>query len=376
MTKAASPDQSLAAIELEDHGTPEEARPLAEPQEFRGLSYPLGRWAPKADELHDIAPGVRWLRMPLPFSLDHINLYVLEDGDGVALLDTGLNSDECISQWERLFAGALAGVKITRVIVTHYHPDHLGLAGWLCTRFDVPLWISRGEFLLAKTLVLDAQPNVPQEVVDFYARSGWSEQALNLLRERGWGNFAKAVAPLPVGFVRMKAGDVLRIGAHDWTCVPGSGHSPEHICLHQAELGLLIAGDQLLPRITSNVSVYPIEPEANPLQDWFDSLDLLATLPEDTLVLPSHNEPFRGVQARVQQLRDDHLGKLDRLLAHIKLAPRTAIECFEVLFKRKLTGNEYGMATGEALAHLHYLEKKSMLTRQARNAAVEYHPAG
>jgi glyoxylase-like metal-dependent hydrolase (beta-lactamase superfamily II) len=284
MTKHASPDQSLAAIELEDHGSPGDGRPLAEPQEFRGLSYPMGRWTPSADELTEVAPGVRWLRMSLPFSLDHINLYVLDDGDGVALVDTGLNSEECRSQWEGLFAGALAGVTITRIIVTHCHPDHLGLAGWLCARFDVPLWISRGEFLLAKTLVLDARPVVPEDVVTFYARSGWSEQALDQLRERGWGNFAKAVAPLPQGFVRMKANDVLRIGAYDWTCVPGSGHSPEHICLHQAELGLLIAGDQLLPRITSNVSVYPTEPEANPLQEWFESLDLLATLPEDTLV--------------------------------------------------------------------------------------------
>jgi glyoxylase-like metal-dependent hydrolase (beta-lactamase superfamily II) len=168
---------------------------------------------------------------------------------------------------------------------------------------------------------------------------------------------------------------VIRIGAHDWTCVPGSGHSPEHICLHQPDLGLLIAGDQLLPRITSNVSVYTTEPEGNPLADWFESLDRLDGLPENTLVLPSHNEPFVGVQVRVAQLRADHLGKLDRLMEHVALAPRTVIECFEVLFKRKLTGNEYGMATGEALAHLQYLVNKSMLSRKMRDAAVEYHPA-
>jgi glyoxylase-like metal-dependent hydrolase (beta-lactamase superfamily II) len=375
MTKSFSPDQSLAAIEIEDHGLVEDARPLAEPRDYRGLNYPLGKWVPQAGELHEMAPGVFWLRMPLPMSLDHINLYVLEDGDGVALVDTGLSTDDSRQHWEQLFAGPLAGRKVTRVIVTHYHPDHLGLAGWLCEKFDARLWISRSEFLLGKSLVLDMRADVPDEAIKFYQRAGWSDKALDILKGAGWGNLAKIMAVLPLSYKRMTGGDVLRIGENDWTCVPGNGHSPEHICLHQPELGLLISGDQLLPRITSNISVYPTEPDANPLQDWFDSLDHLATLPENTLVLPAHNEPFTGVQIRVQQLIDDHRGKLDRLLEHIKTAPRTAVECFEILFKRKLIGHEYGMGTGEALAHLHHLERNRLISRRWRQAAVEFYVA-
>jgi glyoxylase-like metal-dependent hydrolase (beta-lactamase superfamily II) len=372
MTRSTSPDQSLAAIELEDHGLVDEARPSAEPRDYRGLNYPLGKWVPNPGELHEMQPGVYWLRMPLPMSLDHINLYILDDGDGIALIDTGLATDETKTHWEQLFAGPLAGRKVNRVIVTHYHPDHLGLAGWLCRKFNAPLWMSRGEFLLARSLALDVADEVPLEVVQFYTRAGWSEKAIELLKAAGWGNFSKILSRLPQGYIRMKAGDVLRIGAHDWTCVAGNGHSPEHICLHQPELGLLISGDQLLPRITSNISVYPTEPEANPLQDWFDSLAHLATLPAATLVLPAHNEPFTGLQVRTQQLIDDHQDKLYRLQQHIKVAPRTAVECFEILFKRKLVGMEYNMGTGEALAHLHYLEKRQQLLRQNRGTAVEY----
>jgi glyoxylase-like metal-dependent hydrolase (beta-lactamase superfamily II) len=375
MIRSTSPDQSLAAIEQEDHGLADNVQPLAEPRDYRGLNYPLGKWVPNPGELHEIRPGVYWLRMPLPMSLDHINLYILDDGDGVALIDTGLATDESKAHWEQLFAGPLAGRKVNRVIVTHYHPDHLGLAGWLCRKFSVPLWMSRAEFLLARSLVLDVAAEVPEEVVQFYVRAGWDETAIASLKKAGWGNFSKIMSALPQGYIRMKAGDVLRIGAHDWTCVAGNGHSPEHICLHQSELDLLISGDQLLPRITSNVSVYPTEPKANPLQDWLDSLAHLATLPATTLILPAHNEPFIGLRIRTQQLIDDHQGKLERLLVHIKTSPRTAVECFDILFKRKLTGFEYNMGTGEALAHLHYLETKKTVSRRTRAAAVEYYCA-
>jgi glyoxylase-like metal-dependent hydrolase (beta-lactamase superfamily II) len=376
MSTPHSPDQSLAAIELENYAMIDDTPLIAAPSDYRGLHYPLGKWVPEAGQLHEIADGVHWFRMPLPMSLDHINLYVLDDGDDIAIVDTGINSDVCRKQWEQILDGPLAGRRVSRVIATHYHPDHLGLAGWLCARFNAPLWISRAEFLLARTLTLDSQSTVPEEAVRFYARTGWTAASLELLKASGWGNFSKIAAPLPLGYIRMKAGDVLRIGAYDWTCVPGNGHSPEHICLHQPRLGVLISGDQLLPRITSNVSVYTTEPEANPLQDWFDSLDRLEAMPPETLVLPAHNEPFTGVQVRTKQLRDDHQSKLDRLLEHIKAAPRTAIECFEILFKRKLSGRDYVMATGEALAHLRYLEERFLISRRMRDAAVEYYVAG
>lgn len=354
-------DASLTSAEIEMSDLSPVTAP-DQPMEFRGLLYPMGRWAPEPGIVKEVAPGILWYRLPLPMGLNHINLYALDDGDGWALLDTGLNTKESKDVWRTLLAGPLAGRKITRVIVTHYHPDHLGLAGWLCKKFGVDLWIARTEFLMARMLMLDVQDTVPEDVIRFYRRAGWSEQALGIFGERGWGHFAKAVAPLPTGYRRMASGDVLTIGTRKWRVVVGRGHTPEHVCLVCDEDQLMISGDQVLPKITSNVSVYPTEPEGDPLGDWMDSLDLLETLSPDLFVLPSHNEPFRNVHVRVQALRNDHLGKLDRLREHCA-TPRTAIESFGCLFKRPIQPNEMMMATGEALAHLNYLTVRGQLTR-------------
>jgi glyoxylase-like metal-dependent hydrolase (beta-lactamase superfamily II) len=326
----------------------------AETSEFRGLVYPHGRWTPEPGTPHRVAEGVYWLRMPLPFSLDHINLWLLEDGEGWAIVDTGLAGEACRAVWEQLFAGFLNGACITRVFVTHYHPDHIGLAGWLCARFGVPLCISRTEFLYAQFLRLDVRDEAPDEVCSFLAR--------------GWGHFSKGVAPLPAGYVRMQAGDTIPVGGRNWRVVIGRGHAPEHVCLVSDEAGVMISGDQVLPRITSNVSVYATEPHANPLSDWFDSLDLLKTLDDSLLVLPSHNEPFRNLHARADQLRADHDSKLDRLL-NLCAEPRTVTQTFEALFKRPIGAPEMMMATGEALAHLHYLEAQGRLIRDRQGPA-------
>jgi glyoxylase-like metal-dependent hydrolase (beta-lactamase superfamily II) len=337
--------------------------------EFRGLLYPYGRWFPGPAELKQVAEGVFWLRMPLPFSLDHINLYVLDDGDGWALVDTGVNMPACKELWEQLFAGALAGRPVTRVLVTHYHPDHLGLAGWLCERFGVELWIARTEFLYAQYLCLDKRDTAPDEVCSFYARAGWSAQAVETLRGRGWGNFGKGVARLPSGYVRMQDGDQIRIGGRLWRCVTGRGHAPEHICLVCDEAGVMISGDQVLPRITSNVSVYPTEPHGNPLRDWLESLDTLQTLDDRLFVLPAHNEPFYQLHKRCQALAADHHSKLERLVGHCA-TPRTVVGCFEALFKRPIGPDEIMMATGESLAHLHYLESAGLVKRD-RQAQID-----
>lgn len=329
---------------------------------FRGLRYPLGRQLPSPHTLIALAPGVLWFRMALPMSLDHINLYILDDGAGWALVDTGMNSESCREQWEALFAGMLADRPITRVIVTHYHPDHLGLAGWLCARFQVELWIARTEFLLARTLTLDNRPAPPEDAITFFAQAGWSEQALDVLRNTPWGFFSKAVAELPVGFRRIQANDVLLIGGRQWRIIIGRGHAPEHVCLICDEDQLMISGDQVLPRITSNVSVYPTEPMANPLKDWLDSLNMLRRESDGLFVFPAHNEPFYNLHHRCNQLTDDHMGKLARLTEFVH-EPKTALECFESLFRRPIRPREMGMATGEALAHLRYLEETGAVLR-------------
>ncbi len=340
---------------------------------FRNLRYPLGRWVPEAGTVKELAPGVLWLRMPLPMSLDHINLYVLDDGDGWALVDTGLNTDTTKSLWETLVAGPLAGRRISRVICTHYHPDHLGLAGWLCERFGVELWIARTEFLLAKTLTLDVRDTVPDEVIGFYHAAGWGADILEPFRRRGWGNFGKAVSPLPQGFRRLVDGQTLDIGGRSWRCVVGRGHAPEHVCLICDDANVMISGDQVLPRITSNVSVYPTEPHGDPLGDWMASLDMLETLNPDLFVLPAHNEPFYNLHIRARQLRDDHNQKLDRLEQQCAASPCTVMDSFTTLFKRPIAGNEMMMATGEALAHFRYLEHRGRAHVTDRNGVMYFH---
>ena len=336
-----------------------------EPTSHRGLTYPLGRRVPGAGELVEIAPGIGWARLPVPGSLGHINVWALEDGEGVALVDTGLDIPPAREAWEALFTGPLAGRTVTRIIVTHMHPDHVGLAGWLCGRFGVRLWMTRGEWLFARALSLDARPAPPPEAQAYQRAAGWSEERLATAAAKPWDFFAKAVSPVPLGIVRMQDGDVVPIGAHTWRVVVGSGHSPEHACLVDEEGGVMIAGDQVLPRITSNVSLSLSEPEGDPLGDWLASIARLRELPAGLLVLPSHGEPFTGLHTRLGALADGHARLLDSLHRHLA-EPRRAVDCFRILFGRAIDDSVYGLATGEALAHLRHLEVQGRATRQVR----------
>jgi glyoxylase-like metal-dependent hydrolase (beta-lactamase superfamily II) len=372
----------MSDVSLTQVAAPSEARPARiaagpgetrAPQDLRGLHYPFGRWVPEAGTLFEVAPGIHWLRMPLPFGLDHINLWALNAGDGPdggwALVDTGVNMPRTRSHWETLFAGPLAGKPVTRIIVTHYHPDHLGLAGWLCERWNVPLEIARTEYLLARTLTLDVRDKAPPEAVDFSIRAGWPEAAVAGMRDKPWGNFNKIVSPLPLGFKRIRDKDVLTIGARQWRVVTGRGHAPEHSCLVSND-NIMIAGDQVLPRITSNVSVYPTEPYADPLADWLESIETLRHIDAGVLVLPAHNEPFTGLHTRLDQLAADHADKLDKLLAFCA-QPRTAFESFATLFRKPIEESDYGIATGEAVAHLHWLEERGHIVRRSGTDGVD-----
>ena len=329
---------------------------------LRGLDYPFGREVPAPGTLKPVADGVFWLRMPLPMaSLEHINLYVLDAGASWVIVDTGLRFDATRVLWEQLLSGPLAGKPVEQVVATHFHPDHLGMAGWLCERTGARLCMSRSEFLLASMLIHGKLPEPPEEVLRYYRRAGWSEADLAVFRGKGWGNFSKAVHPLPVAYRRLKDGDALTVGARDWRVVMGHGHSPEHVCLLSDEAGVLIAGDQVLPRITPNVAVTATEPEADSLRDWLDSIDKLRALSPDLLVLPAHGEPFYGLHARLDQMAADHDRKLDALLTHCA-TPRTVVDCFEALFRKTVTVSDIMTATGEALAHLNYLKYAGQIT--------------
>lgn len=340
-------------------------------REARGLIYPFGQYAPGPAELKEVADGVFWLRMPLPISLDHINLYVLDDGDSWTIVDTGMRSDQIKALWTQLLEGPLAGKPVGRVLVTHFHPDHLGLAGWLCEQAKAPLLMSRTEYLLASMLMFGAKPEPPQSVINFYASAGWSEDDLATVKGRGWGFFARVVHWLPYEYIRLQDGETLTIGGRTWRIVVGSGHSPEHLCLVCDELKVMLAGDQVLPRISSNVSVPVTEPESDPLRDWLESIDRLRSVDPDVLVLPAHNEPFYGLHERLDQLANDHARRLDRLEAHCA-TPRTVVECFEVLFRKRITVGDVMTATGEALAHLNYLKNIGRIRCERRGGVNVY----
>lgn len=341
----ASPDASLIA---DDSFTETSAK---------GLTYPWGSLAPGEGKTLRIAPGISWARIPMPGSLGHINSWLLDDDDGVAAVDTGLQLTMCSDAWKALFNGDLADTPISRVVCTHLHPDHIGLAGWLAKRFDVDIWMSRGEWLTARMLTASGSTEVPEEFCTMQRAAGWSEQQIDAAKAKGWAGFRRVVFPLPVSYRRIEDGQTLDFGAHRWRVVVGSGHSPEHACLWNEREGVLVAGDQVLPRISSNVSVNITEPEGDPLGDWLSSIDrFLEVLPEDLLVCPAHGEPFKGLHVRLKALRDEHNNRLDALTEFVA-EPRRAVDCFPILFNRAIGDEHRDLATGEAVAHLRRLER-------------------
>ena len=336
------------------------------------LHYPLGDQLPAAGATLEVAPGVRWIRMGLPFALDHINLWLLRDTldgrEGWTVVDCCITRDEAKAQWEQIFATQLQGLPVLRVIVTHMHPDHIGLAHWLCARWSTPehacrLWISATDYYTAR---INSRGDVSfggAGAARFFAAHGLTDpDSLDQVRARS-GHYATMVPAVPDRFRRLLDGDVIDIGGRGWRCISGYGHAPEHIALYCDPLRVLIAGDMVLPRISTNVSVHDTEPEADPLTAFLASIDKLRALPPDTLVLPSHGKPFTGLQVRIEQLHAHHRDRLDEVLAACTQTPASAADMLPVLFKRKLDLHQTTFAMGEAVAHLHTLWHAGKLQR-------------
>ncbi len=339
-------------------------------RERDGLTYPFPN-KPEPGKTVEVAPGIHWIRLPLPFQLNHINVWLIEDGEGWAVVDTGIHSTQTKDLWRSVFAH-LGGRPVTRVIVTHLHPDHVGLAGWLTFKHAVPLYMSRTDYLLCRTLVMDTGQPAPEEGVLFYKAAGFPDEMLDVYRKR-FGGFGSGVSRLPQSFHRLQDGQELVIGHHRWRIVVGRGHAPEHACLWCPELNTMISGDQIQPRISSNVSVFPTEPEANPLQEWLDSCKHLRSLiPDETLILPSHNEPFYGVKTRMTQLIDGHEEGMEKIL-DLCATPKRAVDVFPALFRTKITSGNYGMAAGESLAHLNCLIARGEITRTRDADGVDWY---
>jgi glyoxylase-like metal-dependent hydrolase (beta-lactamase superfamily II) len=335
----------------------------AEHEHYQGLSYPYGRKAPGDNGwIREVAPGVHWLRFSLPMALNHINLWLLEDGEGWTIVDTCMNMPDARAAWEALFTDVLKNRPITRIIATHLHPDHVGLAGWLAERFDCELWMSRTDYIMCRMLVSDTGRTAPEAGIRFYRRAGFNDKQIADYTER-FGGFGSVVYPLPDSYRRLIDGQTLKINNLYWQVVVGKGHAPEHICLYCPALKCLISGDQVLPRITSNVSVFPTEPDGNPLREWLSSnARIRDILPEDVLVLPAHGNPFYGLHQRLTQLIEGHERDLDALYHHLE-EPKRAVDCFDVLFQRTVGDDIILMATGESIAHLNCLKARRRIKR-------------
>ena len=337
------------------------------------LHYPLGETLPALGASLDVAPGLRWVRMPLPFALDHINLWLLRDQiDGRAgwtIVDCGITNDTTRAAWEQVFANELGGLPVLRVVVTHMHPDHVGLAHWLTERWSAPghecrLWMSATDYNASRLASQSTTGHGGEAAARFMASHGLTDEE-SLVKIRARSNYYASMVPqVPARYRRLMHGGTVAAGGTDWVCHAGYGHAPEHISLHNAALGVLISGDMVLPRISTNVSVVELEPESNALQLYLDSIERMRALPADTLVLPSHGRPFRGLHTRIGQLISHHDERFAEVLAACAQAPQTAADLLPVLFKRKLDVHQTTFAMGESIAHLNALWIAGRLVRQ------------
>ena len=343
------------------------------------LHYPLGKTQPDAGQRLTLRSGLDWVRMPLPFALNHINLWVLADEqDGQpcwTIVDTGVSIVPIHQAWQHIWADGMSAHPLARVLVTHMHPDHIGNAQWLIEQFSPPdaparLWMSATDYLAAKIACTQTTGYGGQRAADYFTQHGLvDEVAIAKIQSRGH-YFSTMVPNLPQSYHRLHDGMVVRIGQRDWSCIVGMGHSPEHMAQYCASEGVLISGDMLLPKISTNISVTDMEPQADALGKFLHSLASFEALPPDTLVLPSHGHPFTGIHDRVQQLRDHHQSRLDDILAVCRAQASSAADLLPVLFNRTLDEHQITFAMGEAVAHLNYLWLRGELRRERDAAGV------
>lgn len=334
-----------------------------------GITYPF-ECLPGSGKAVELAEGVLWMRIPLPMRPDHINIYAVEDFGGWTIVDTGLGIGRVREVWSDLLSGPLAGRPVRRVIVTHHHPDHVGNAGWFQSEHGAELWTTRTAWLFSRMLMLDVQPLPPPELRAYWRAAGMDAGIFAERQAARPMNFADVVAPMPLGFHRIAQDDEIDIGGRRWRVEIGHGHAPEHAMLWEREGDLVIAGDQALPAITSNLGVYATEPGADPVGEWLATCRRLLPLARpDQIALPGHQKPFRGLDLRFRELIDHQLQALDQLAGFLT-EPRTACDCFEVLYGRRIGASEYGLALCEAVGHLNHLLALGEATRETTTGGV------
>lgn len=333
------------------------------------IRYPWDQ-PPKNGEITEIAEGVMWLRLPLPMKLDHVNIYILDDGDGWTLIDTGIKTRKVMGMWKHLIDNILSGKPIKRVIATHHHPDHIGLHGWFVENYGAEYLSTQVAYLTARMLTLDAQEAYLDSQIDFYRRAGMRSDLFEARKSERPFNFSDIVHPIPIGFKKISEGNKIEMGGRTWDIRVDHGHAPDHATFWSCDDCLVLSGDQIIPSISSNIGVYPTEPDSNPLKEWMASCDRLKEFSnDDNLALPGHKLPFVGIPLRLKQLLENHSGALDRLRLDLK-TPKTAGEVMPAIFKRNIEDGEYSLGLVEALAHCNYLWHAGEVTRTLDNDGV------
>jgi glyoxylase-like metal-dependent hydrolase (beta-lactamase superfamily II) len=334
------------------------------------LTFPIPV-APTPGTVTDVAPGIRWLRLPLPYRLDHVNIYLIENQGGWTALDSGLGTDECKDAWQAALAGPLRGQNLKSLIVSHFHPDHVGLAGWLCEKYDIELTMPRPEYL--HSLLLQFAPADYGEGVfrPFYKRHGLSAEATEIVLSRGH-EYLKRTTGVPASYHRVKHGDTLSVAARDFQVLTGGGHALEQAMLYRPQENLFLAADQVIARISPNVSVHPMEPGLDALGIYLNSLRAIRdSVQPDVLVLPGHGLPFLGLHDRVQELIDHHAARCGDIAVGCMEVPLSVAEIVPVLFTRPLDAHQTGFAFGEVLAHVNHMLGRDELRLETDAGGVD-----
>jgi glyoxylase-like metal-dependent hydrolase (beta-lactamase superfamily II) len=321
--------------------------------------------APEFGQPIEIVPGILWLRLALPYALDHVNLYLFEEPGGWGLFDTGLGDDRSRETWQQVLAGPLGGKPITQLVVSHHHPDHVGLAGWFEERYAMRVSMTRVEYLFTRFLAQMRSPGQNRMLEQYFGQIGLSEtESQNVL---GDGlSYLSRVTLMDGGYHRLVQGDGLRLGGRDWRVLTGGGHSQDQMMLWCEADRLFLSADQVLSHISPNVSVYPIEPTDNPLGEYLASLgEIRATIPDDVLVLPGHRLPFHGLHLRAAELAQHHAGRCALIAAGCRERPLSCADLLPILFRRTLDAHQSGFALGEAQAHLNYMQSLGELAAKA-----------
>ncbi len=326
------------------------------------ILFPIKK-PPNFGEILEISDDIFWARMPLPMILNHVNVYILNSSDGLTIIDTGINTKECIFAWEKILKDNFFKKKINQIIITHHHPDHIGLAGWFAVRYDAKIFSSRTSWLMARMLTLDVQNRPDSQVIKFWKNSGMNKKLLNKKYNERPFNFSDSVFKIPIGFESLSVGQTIQINKDNWKIEIGNGHAPEHLMIYNSEKAIIFSGDQIIANISSNLGVYATEPNLDTVGLWIDSCKKFLKIFDDNfLVLPGHKLPFYGAKLRLNQLITHHENILKNIEDKLLSNEFSAVELFETVFGRDIRENEYVLALGETIGHINYFKKRGLLS--------------